>query len=662
MADPKASPGKNKTRVRSGARAAVAETALLDPAPSQSNHPEPAPTARQAAPCTIEEVLATLQAYTVQPLSCLDEMISVTETLPLSPSDFELSFTSEESDGQDGQTATIHPIPGLTMIGRGMKYFPGSPYMLKQIVLPRTTDSAGDHRALFYFPALKRYYWYLDGIAVDPSPPMPEGAWLNHTIVESSFQRMVETTSKAENVDLTSTLFLDSSDASLSQMQYETDTYYGQKTLFVPLWSLYFPQIPISYKILKKLAEMIPETFIKFKPGGGNLEDMERQKRLFDYIFDTFGTHYIQRVWVGGRVTVTVATNKSSNMTMDQVRAALSMAFANQTSQSQSSLQTLLENSEVRVSGEGGALSLLAQLSQLDESKYDKWLTTVNEAPALIGFEVGGLWQLLANFAQIVSQVEGDTYLPEPEFWQKRADNLARAYQYKTMFHAVTSVVHYRNSLLISRGGLTIELPLPVETPTYSTTGPSSPEIWEVLNRLAPFDSILSLETDLDAWGFPLVAGYVPSLVRPIWFVFKERSFLLVDPEIRQEITDWLPIHGSDRFGRPYWPGLPFERIDACFWDMNRKIYFFYGDGYARFDLHERRTEAGYPKQIEGNWQGVNFTRIDSAVMLGTWVYLFSQNYYAIFDMVPYTTLPNYPKLLRGVYSSDWNIPLPPIY
>ncbi len=665
MVDTKATPGNTKarSRVAKPAPAAPPAAAVMEP-PVHAAYAAPAVPPQESSR-TIHQVLATLQAFAYQPLLCVDEMTSVAETLPLSPVEFQLPAPANDGDCMSDQTASIHPIPGLTMIGRGMKYFPGSPYQLRQVILPRSTDPANPGRALFYFPALKRFYWYLDGLGIDPSPPMPEGVSLNHTIVESNFQRMVEVTSKAQNIDLSSSLFLDSSEECLSRVQYESDTYYGQKTMFVPLWSLYFPQVPICYKTLKKLAEMIPEKFIKFEPGGSNLAEMEAQKRLYDYIFDTFGSHYIQRVWVGGRVTVDVATSRSSNMTMDQVRTALSLAFASQNTQSQSSLQTLLANSELRVSGEGGALSLLAQLTQLDETKYGQWLTTVNEAPAMIGFEVVGLWQLLANFAQIVKQVEGDndTHVPEAEFWLTRASNLAHAYQYKTLFHAVTSVVHYKNLLLISRGGLTIELPLPVISPEDEAVEPgSNREIWDVLNQLAPFDAILSLETDLDDWGFPLIPGYEPKLDQPYWFVFKQRTFLVVDPVLKLKISDWLPIHGHDSFGRPYWPGLPFDRIDACFWDKHHKIYFFFGDGYARFDLKQRRTETDYPKQIEANWDGINFSRIDSAVMLGSWVYLFSQNYYAIFDMVAYKTLPNYPKLLRGVYSSDWNIPLPSIY
>ncbi len=660
MAVTNTSPGKTKTRSRASTQtAAPTATTLANPVAAEEQLQSASRS--QPSPRTINQVLEALQAYSFQPLTVIEEMSTVAETLPHSAAEFKLPSSIEEGTGTDAEEATIHPIPGLTMIGRGLKYLPGSPYSLKQIILPRTTDAAGHHRALFYSPALKRYYWYLDGIAVDPTPPVPEGAYLNCTVVESSFQRMVDVTSNTEKIDLSSNLFLDCSADSLSQIQFDTDTYYGQKTMFVPLWSLYFPNVPISYTVLKKLAEMIPEHFVKFEPGGSNLAKMEDQKRLYDYIFDTFGTHYIQRVWVGGRVTVSVATSMSSKLTLEQVRSALTMAFASQSSQSHSSLQTLLESSEVRVSGAGGTLSLLAQLSKLDETTYGQWLKTVDEAPALIGFEVGGLWQLLANFAQIVRQVEGDTYLPEPEFWAKRAQNLAKAYQYKTLFHAVTSVVHYQNVLLISRGGLTIEMPLPVNKPQPSQSG-SNPALWEVLNRLAPFDSILSFEIDLDEWGFPLKSGYVPKQKQLVWVIFKERSFLLVDPDIKQELTDWLPIHGSDRFGRAYWPGLPFDRIDACFWDQYRKIYFFYGDGYARFDLQQRQTEAGYPKTIMGHWQGLNFNHIDSAVMLGSWVYLFSQNYYAIFDMVSYTTQLNYPKLLRGVYASDWNIPLPPIY
>jgi hypothetical protein len=76
-----------------------------------------------------------------------------------------------------------------------------------------------------------------------------------------------------------------------------------------------------------------------------------------------------------------------------------------------------------------------------------------------------------------------------------------------------------------------------------------------------------------------------------------------------------LPIAGN-------WPGLPEEfneGIDAAFWrESNNKIYLFKGSEYVRLNTETLVVDAGYPKPIAGNWQGVpaSFTSgIDAALM-----------------------------------------------
>ena len=70
------------------------------------------------------------------------------------------------------------------------------------------------------------------------------------------------------------------------------------------------------------------------------------------------------------------------------------------------------------------------------------------------------------------------------------------------------------------------------------------------------------------------------------------------------------------------WPGLPasFQQgIDAALWrESNGKIYFFKGSQYVRFSNVSDGVDAGYPKPIAGNWNGLpaSFTSgIDAALM-----------------------------------------------
>ena len=75
----------------------------------------------------------------------------------------------------------------------------------------------------------------------------------------------------------------------------------------------------------------------------------------------------------------------------------------------------------------------------------------------------------------------------------------------------------------------------------------------------------------------------------------------------------------ADRAG---WTGLPasFQQgIDAALWrESNGKIYFFKGSQYVRFSNVGDGVDAGYPKPIAGNWNGLpaSFTSgIDAALM-----------------------------------------------
>lgn len=65
---------------------------------------------------------------------------------------------------------------------------------------------------------------------------------------------------------------------------------------------------------------------------------------------------------------------------------------------------------------------------------------------------------------------------------------------------------------------------------------------------------------------------------------------------------------------KDYWPGLPFETIDAAFKAKHAgKIYFFSGTQYARYDIYSEKVDEGYPKPIRENWNGVPFSSVDSA-------------------------------------------------
>jgi hypothetical protein len=104
------------------------------------------------------------------------------------------------------------------------------------------------------------------------------------------------------------------------------------------------------------------------------------------------------------------------------------------------------------------------------------------------------------------------------------------------------------------------------------------------------------------------------------------------------------------------WPGLPasFQSgIDAALWrESNGKIYFFKGSQYVRFSNVADGVNAGYPKPIAGNWNGLpaSFTSgIDAALMRedNHRIYFFKGRRYVRYSDADNTMDAGYPKWIN---------------
>ena len=51
--------------------------------------------------------------------------------------------------------------------------------------------------------------------------------------------------------------------------------------------------------------------------------------------------------------------------------------------------------------------------------------------------------------------------------------------------------------------------------------------------------------------------------------------------------------------------------------DLSRKLYFFLGNQYVRFNMLKNRAEEGYPEATSKRWAGLNFDRVGAAVYWG---------------------------------------------
>lgn len=110
------------------------------------------------------------------------------------------------------------------------------------------------------------------------------------------------------------------------------------------------------------------------------------------------------------------------------------------------------------------------------------------------------------------------------------------------------------------------------------------------------------------------------------------------------------------------WNGLPFafeQGIDAALWrNDNNKSYFFKGNQYVR--LTGSTKDAGYPKPIAGNWQGLPFA-FEQGIDAALWresndkIYMFKGNQYV--RLTGSTMDAGYPRPIAG----NWN-GLPPSF
>ena len=104
------------------------------------------------------------------------------------------------------------------------------------------------------------------------------------------------------------------------------------------------------------------------------------------------------------------------------------------------------------------------------------------------------------------------------------------------------------------------------------------------------------------------------------------------------------------------WPGVDFDRIDAALTVAPHKVYFFRGAEYIRIDLPKGKTPVvGTRDLIKKRWAGVTFDRIDTAVYwANSKVYLFSGDQYIRYDIAADRVDANYPRLIKDSWPGLW--------
>jgi transposase-like protein len=496
-------------------------------------------------------------------------------------------------------------IPGLDMVGRGVFLRPQQPFELKGILFPQ------DEYSLYPSKETGLVYRVPEGYEVNDSPPMPASQALNQTMIEESWERFEKQTSLDVTAATSSAPFsVDVNASQTGQLRSEDDAYYALRNSFIPLWTVY---IPGNVGIAQEGFDLdIPTPY-----------DPAR-RRAYQRFFDRFGTHYIKRVWVGGKAMLAFTVAKSTAISKEDIKAGLKSSLgaagsAAVNTGSNTAKEKLQNNSECTVFGKGGDELKMATLNSLDEVRYNEWLGTIKDNPQVIEFDACGIWTLIDD--------------------DEKAKALQQAYIEETVFTPLRVVFNLDNRMHVFRGRHCFSFdPESGETSAVST-----------INKKWPMLALIGFErVDAAFVGKYLVSSKGEDLSRKLYF-FNRDKYVRVDVDA-MTIDEGYPKLIADG-----WPGVTFSRIDAAMNVAADALYFFLGDKYIRFNMLNNRADEGYPKATNQRWAGLTFDRIDAAVYWGSAkVLFFRDNQHIRYDMVNFRADPGYPRYIFGDHIEDW--------
>lgn len=503
------------------------------------------------------------------------------------------------------QDSEYRLITGLEVVGRGIYIRPRQPYELKDVLFERK-----DFRP-YISKETGEEYGIPGGYAVNDSPPMPANQALNQTVIEESWERFDKQMGLDANLAVSNSLFsVDANSSQTKQLRSEDEAYYALRCSFIPLWTVYLPNV--SGVSEQNLDFDIPVPFSHTHRG------------KYDKFFERYGTHYVKRAWVGGKAVLAFTVAKSSQMTKEDIQAGIKASYsgvgsAGVSRKEQETKEKLLTNSECSVFGKGGDELKLAALNTLDEANYNAWLETIKTNPQVIELEVAGIWTLFDD--------------------QQKAKTVQEAYKERNLFSPIAAAFGYDNQMYflrsneyfrydIDEGESYVPKPLKEKWPVLGTAGFDCPDAAFVGNYLRSWNN--------------------EDLSRKL-FIFERNKYIRIDVDTN-EIDTGYPLAIAEGF-----PGVSFDRIDAVFSPGPDTVYFFKGSEYIRYNVSNHHADPGYPEPITKRWSGLTFDRIDAAVY---WrdgkVYFFRDDQHIRYDMTIYRADPGYPKFVVGNYVEDW--------
>ncbi|MCA9700823.1 MAG: hypothetical protein KC431_25065, partial [Myxococcales bacterium] len=403
------------------------------------------------------------------------------------------------------------------------------------------------------------------GYEVDESPPPPAGVALNKVRIEESWERFSKT--RAIDYGLAAgwiTFNIDASAHLGSELRSEQESFYGIRSSFVALWSVYVED-PSRPSLTIDTADLP----VPYAP---------EHRRVYSQFFERWGTHFVKRAWVGGKAEVLFSVAKSSAMTREEINSGLRASFGLPSGSAGRQLErckhALLSHSQCTVLGRGGDELKLAALSTLDDVAYNAWLETIKNNPQTVELGVAGIWSLIPDAA--LSQA------------------LMDAYAAIATFPPLSSIFTVDDTLYFTRGRTLHSFDL--ET-----------------RRSAPPQLVVERWPELQPLGFDRIDAAF-TMPRAPGDERADKLFLLRrDEVVRIDLAGEKVDAGYPRKIAEEWPGVAFEKVDAVVAPGPEALFFFAGNKYSRFNLDSGALDPGYPDLVPRRWLGVTFDRIDAA-------------------------------------------------